>query len=367
MRASNLWRDGYRSFFLAFPPVGVVALVLWTLALHGRLRATPAEHGALMLWGVLGLAALGFLFTAYPRQNEASPLSPPLLVTALLLSLGSTGLLLASWVGAPTAAMGEGLRLVLWIGVTAWAARIAWASLRRKWEATTAAVPVALALGAVGQGLAAWGPNPSQGVSLGLHGFLIGLALSLLDRLLPFFSRSVPGWQGARRPWFIPALLAVLALRGLGWGPAWALDLGVLALVARQLYGWQAWKLAGAPMVAVLVVGVGWLVAGYAVDAALGPGPAATHLWTLGGLSTLVFGIATRVTRGHGGLPVALDGAGAAALILVQLAVVLRAVLPLIMSVPRGVMLDGSATLLMLALLVWWIRHAPLTWGDPKG
>ena len=367
MGTSALFRDGYRSFFLAFPLVGAVALTLWTLALHGRLHATPAEHGALMLWGVLGLAVLGFLFTAYPRQNEAPPPGPPLLLAALGLSLGSSALTLASWAGAPTAAWGAGLRLALWAGVLGWSLTVAIPSLRRKPEATTAAVPVALALGMVGQGLALWGPNPSQGVALGLHGWLIGLALSLLDRLLPFFSRAVPGWAGARRPYFIPALLLVLTLRGLGWGPAWAWDGGVLLLLARQLHGWQAWKLLRAPMVLVLVVAVGWLVVGYAVDIALGPGPAATHLWTVGGLGTLVLGIATRVSRGHGGLPVALDGAGATALVLVQLAALTRAVLPLVVDLPPAVAWDGGATLLSLALLVWLGRHAPLLWRLPKG
>lgn len=269
--------------------------------------------------------------------------------------------------GAPTAGLGTALGLVLWGGVTIWALRIAVPSYRRKPDATTAAVPVALILGLVGWGLARLGSNPSVGVMLGLHGFLIGLALSLLDRLLPFFARNVPGYDGARRPWFIPLLLPALALRGLGFGPPWLLDLAVLALLARQLHGLRVWRLTGAPMVAILVAAVGWIGVGYAVDALTGPGLWATHLWTVGGLCTLVLGIATRVTRGHGGLPVALDRWALAALVGVQLAVLLRVVLPALLPLPRGVMLDGSATLLMLALLVWWIRHAPLTWRGPKG
>lgn len=361
MPTGPLWREGYRPFFLVFPLAGLGALGLWIWSLAGGPPARPVDHAALMIWGVLGSAVLGFLLTAYPRQNDATPPTARALAWALGAQLALLGAMLGSWLGLPLGGLATALGASIWGGATVWAARIAAPSLRRKRDATTAAVPFALLAGLVGWLLTRLGQDPRQGVALGLHPFLIGVALSLLDRLLPFFaSKVVKGYDGVRKPFFTGPLLALLALRALGYGPLWLWDVGVLALLARQAAGWRAHRVLRAPMVAVLVLGVAWIAAGYAVDAALGQSPLATHLWTVGGLTTLVLGIATRVTRGHGGLPVALDGWGLAALLLVQAAALLRAALPAVIPLPSALQLHGSAALLGLALLLWWIRHAPL-------
>lgn len=202
---------------------------------------------------------------------------------------------------------------------------------------------------------------PRGGAALGLHVFLVGLALSLLDRLLPFFaSKAVKDYAGSRRPWFVGLLLATLLLRATGVVPTRIADLLVLALLGRQLAGWRAHRLLRVPMITVLLLAVGWLGLGYAVELVRGPGPASVHFWTVGGLCTLVLGIATRVTRGHGGLPVALDRWAALALLLVQGAAVLRALLPMVLAVPPSVQLFASAGLLGAAFLIWGFRHALL-------
>ena len=184
---------------------------------------------------------------------------------------------------------------------------------------------------------------------------------SLLDRLLPFFaSKAVKDYAGSRRPWFVGLLLATLLLRATGVVPTRIADLLVLALLGRQLAGWRAHRLLRVPMITVLLLAVGWLGLGYAVELVRGPGPASVHFWTVGGLCTLVLGIATRVTRGHGGLPVALDRWAALALLLVQGAAVLRALLPMVLAVPPSVQLFASAGLLGAAFLIWGFRHALL-------
>ncbi len=361
MSAPSLWKEGHRPFFLVFPGLGVLALGAWAWALEGGLAVRPVDHAALMIWGVLGSAVLGFLLTAYPRQNEATPPTRGALAVALVGQLGLAGSALGSWLGLPLGGLATLLGALVWGGMTLWAARIAWASLRRRWDDTTAAVPVALALGLVGWLLARQGSDPRLGVALGLHGFLIGLALALLDRLLPFFaSKAISGYAGQRGTWFVGPLLGALALPALGLGPAAVWDLVVLVLLARQLVRWRADQCLRTPLIAVLLLGVGWLVLGYGADALGGQGPLATHLWTIGGLCTLVLGIATRVTRGHAGLPLALDGWAAAAIGLVQVAVLLRAVLPAALGLGGAAPLVGAAAILGAALAIWLARHAPM-------
>ncbi len=361
MSADSLWKEGYRPFFLVFPVLGALALGVWGWALEGGPAVRPVDHAALMIWGVLGSAVLGFLLTAYPRQNEATPPTKGALAVTLAGQIGLVGASLGSWLGLPLGGLATLMGALVWGGATLWAARIAWPSLRRRWDDTTAAVPVALALGLAGWLLARLGSDPRMGVALGLHGLLVGLAVSLLDRLLPFFaSKAVPGYAGRRGPWFVGPLLGALTLRALGLGPVAVWDLVILALLARQLVRWRADQCLRTPLIAVLLLGVGWLAVGYAADAIGGQGPLATHLWTIGGLCTLVLGIATRVTRGHSGLPLALDAWGAAAIGLVQVAVLLRAVMPAALGLGGAAPLVGAAGILGAALAVWWIRHAPM-------
>ena len=357
----RLLREGYRPFFLFFPLIGATALGAWTLALRGRLSVTPTDHAVSMIWGVLGGAVLGFLLTAYPKQNDANPPSPRLLALFFGGWLATCVALLGSWLGAPTGELATALGALVWGGALGWTGSIAAVSLRRRWEPTTVAVPAALAAGLAGWLLARTGVAPGVGVALGLHVFLVGLALSLLDRLLPFFaSKAVKDYAGSRRPWFVGLLLATLLLRATGVVPTRIADLLVLALLGRQLAGWRVDRLLRVPMITVLLLAVGWLGLGYAVELVRGPGPASVHFWTVGGLCTLVLGIATRVTRGHGGLPVALDRWAALALLLVQGAAVLRALLPMVLAVPLSVQLFASAGLLGAAFLIWGFRHALL-------
>lgn len=353
-----LSREGYRPFFLFFPLVTLAAILLWVGALRGGFGAVgPLDHGGLMLWGALGGAALGFLLTAYPRQNEARPPTPRELAAALGLWGAFVLADLASWLGAPTGGLVTALGALLWGGAALWAARIAWTSLHKRWDATTAAVPGALLAAVVGWLTLRLGPDPLVGLRIGLHPFFIGLALSLLDRLFPFFaSKVVPGYGGSRWRGFQGPLLALLLARALGLGPAWLTDLGVILWTGRQVVGWQAWRGLRPPILGVLLLAVAWILAGYAVDAWAGE-LAATHLWTVGGLSTLILGIATRVSRGHGGKPLALGPTGLAAIGMIQLAAVFRAVLPLLAPVPDALRLDVPATLLALAMACWWAGH----------
>lgn len=367
MRQSAFWREGYRPFFVAFPLLGVLVLGAWVLALRGGLAITPVDHAAGMTWGVLGSAVLGFLLTAYPRQNGAEPPSRRGLALALTAQLGAVGALLGSWAGLPVAGLATVLGAAVWGGALVWAARIALPSLRKKWDPTTAAVPVALLAALAGWLLARAGPEPRLGLALGLHPFLIGLALSLLDRLLPFFmSKAIPGYRGRRAPYFVGPLLGLLALRALWPAAAFAADLSVVLVLLRQAVAWRVDQGIGKPMVAVLLLGVGWMILGYALDAILGPSSLTTHLLTVGGLTTLVFGIATRVARGHGGLPIALDRPAALALVLVQAAALLRALLALVVQLPATLQLTTSAALLGAAFLLWWARHAPLAFRAPE-
>lgn len=127
--------ESWRLFFPLACVAATAALSAWAAQLGGcSLGLTPAAHAGLMIHGVLGTGVLGFAMTAYPKQNEA-PLPGPLTlwIFAGLQLLGTAGWFL----GVPFAA-------ITWLAATIWAGRIALPSLRRKRDATTATVPIAL-------------------------------------------------------------------------------------------------------------------------------------------------------------------------------------------------------------------------------
>lgn len=359
-RVSPLSGEGYRPFFMLFPVWGALVIGLWALSLQGYGPMRPADHGAVMIWGVFGSGVLGFLLTAFPRQNEAKPPGPRGLALALGGQLATQAALLASWFGAPTRGLATALGAMVWGAMALWALRIALHSLRRKWDGTTAGVPIAIFAGLAGW-IAVGGEQTKLGFALGAYGFLSLLALALLDRLLPFFAgRVVDGYLGRRRRGFVALLAPMLLARAIG-GPHGWLDLGLVALLLWQWSGWRPDQALRAPMVAVLHLGMAWIVAAFAVSAAMGPaaGTLPIHLAMLGGLGTLLFGLATRVTLGHGGLPVQADGFTFAVLGLAQGAVLLRAVLPIFGASPAW-SLPLSALLLSAAFVTWAVRFVPL-------
>jgi uncharacterized protein involved in response to NO len=361
-RLAVLWREAWRPFFPLSALAGVVFLSLWGHSLSGGAPLSSIEHATAMIWGVFGSAVVGFLLTAFPRQNGAAPPSSRVLSALFAAQLAGLVALGASWMGAPTGVLASVLLLAVFASVLVIAVRVAVPALRKAYDGTTAFAPVAIGAGAVGLAIARFGPDPRLGLRLGVHGFLLLLALVLLDRLLPFFSKSVtPDYTGLRRKGFAPALALALLARAVT-DVVW-LDVVILAVLLRQWHGWGLRAVLQKPMIAVLHLGLTWIAAGYAAELFGAPGTLPTHLWMLGGMGTLLIGIATRVSLGHGGKPIRLDPVGAGVLALVQVAVVLRAVAPLAFPLSPAWMWIAPAISLSTAFAVWLLRFGPLALG----
>lgn len=355
-----LFREGYRLFFPWSAVLGLGLTVLWGGSFAGAwaMPMPPQTHGMAMILGVWGAAILGFLLTAYPRQNEALPPGPGLLSGILALHALSILAILPSGSMLPAPA-----RIVVaaapWIAAFVWAASIARTSLARRYDGTTAAVPFAFLAAAIAAGCFVGGAT-DLGVRLAIHGFAVVAGLAVLDRVLPFFSsRLVPSYTGRRAPAFAPLLGMAVGLRVCLPAQPWVGDIALIVLILRQLWGWQPWPAARHPMLGVIHLGVAWLVVGYVLDAAgAQPASLAAHAWLVGGLGTLWSGVTLRVTRGHGGQPIHLGVDGAIIVGAVQLAAVTRLIAGASAAGP-GVYALASA-LLAVAWTAWLVRIGPL-------
>lgn len=360
--------EAYRPFFLFGVLYATVFLVLWgirLLVLAGEVASALAalnfyEHAHAMIFGIVGSYVFGFSLTAFPRQNAAWPIDRRIVLGLLAFFVTGQLILLAGWLvaSAQVAFAGRLIEIISYAGVLSVLLPIGWKHLSKKWSWQPAIVLLGLIAGFAGASLDATG-----GLSVAIWASRIGIwpFLSLLIaafawQVVPYFtSRVVPGYEMGRGRWFLPltALLLWALVLSDRLAPGWpqaAVALALAAMFAREGLRWAPLQGARVPLVGVLLLGWLWLILGWIAIAvsALGFGRLnAVHVLTVGGIMTFVFAISTRVTLGHGGLPLRLGKAGALAIALVQLSVLIRIVAPF--HTGTGVMFGNAIAAFVLA------------------
>ena len=392
-RLSGLLQQPYRPFFLAGALYAFVTLAFWFIW-RETLRAgfglaipwtvAPARaHAVVMIWGVLTFYVFGFLLTAYVRWVAAS--EPPkaalvgwlaaLVVGQLLFVSGALGAGSLLVPGALVSAVAQ-ISLAVFLGR---------ALLRSNTQERLQprVVLIALCLSVIGLLLSAVGLTRDgsglyvPGLLLGLYGYLLLMITAVGHRLIPFFTvRVLGGNQGRRWGWTLPLVLALLALRivvffmpvtqGVLRAGA-GIDAGLFLVLARDVTSWQPGRALRNPMILVLYVAIFWVLVALGASAfsLLQPGgplrvdPLVLHALTVGGFSTLVLGISTRVALGHAGRPIVADGWILLAFGMIFVAALVRAVAPLLGgAAPQFV--HWAAIPWCLAFGIWLLRIGPL-------
>jgi uncharacterized protein involved in response to NO len=180
---------------------------------------------------------------------------------------------------------------------------------------------------------------PQRAVQLALDLILFIMAV-IGGRVIPMFTaNAVSGIQIARAPWLerlaLGSVLALLVLDLLG-APSPAVALGAaLAAVAHalRLALWRPWRTARRPMLWILHAAYLWIAVHLLLRACaavnLVPPSLATHALTVGAIGGLTVGMMTRTARGHTGRLLHPSRFEVAAYALVQLAAVVRVLVPL--------------------------------------
>lgn len=300
-------------------------------ARHGGLWPVPVWHlpapwlHALgLIYGLFAFYVFGFILTAGPRWLNQPDTAPAVFQPAFAL-LG-TGWLLAD-LGLLLPALlplGLGLALAGWLV----ALRFLWQLVARAESGNRrhiALVAGAHSFGAVGLAsflaLAAGGPAwlGPVAIALGLWGYLLPVFATVIHRMLPFFSSSVIRDFPKERPWWP---LAVILVGGLGHGAlslvdraawTWLADIPAAVAALRLTLLWRLRDSFAARVLAVLHVGFAWLGIAFGLFGlhslilllgGAGLGLAPMHALTIGFFSSMLLGMATRVTQGHSGLPI---------------------------------------------------------------
>lgn len=340
-------------------------------------------HAAVMVLGFMPLFFAGFLFTAGPKWLGVQ--GPDAAAITPALTLQATGWLLwlaGAHLGLQVAVAGA---FVAGVGLAAQNA-LFW----RLWRASAqhdrvhaTVIAVAGALGAlctVGMGVAmtlgAW-PVTMALVHTALWGFVVATYVSVVHRMIPFFTSGVLPMIEVWRPfWVLWLMLGAVVLEivsvwllvmGRGEGTGWRLLRCVLELGVGGVLVWLAgvWGLAQSlkiRLLAMLHLGFVWLGLSLLLSGAsqgllaaggvptLGLG--ALHALTMGFLGSILLAMVTRVACGHSGRALVADTGLWWLFWLLQVAVLLRI---------AGTLPQAGGGWLLAAALVWW--GVMLVWG----
>jgi uncharacterized protein involved in response to NO len=363
--------------------VGAHYAGFWPAPAWPLLLSFPASllHAMLTSCSVFPLFIFGFILTAGPRWQGAGDLAQRHFVPAFLL-LASGWLLVWAALLLPGLLV-AGLALVLggWAAVALTLVRIA--RLRAVDREHIVYVTLAVWFGAAGLGAflayaAGTGPSWARlGISLVVWGFLLPVFLTVAHRMLPFFTGSwLRGYVVHRPAWVLRLLLGASAAHGamtLLGRPEWLWMADVPALLAAARLSWLWWDRAAMKnrMLAVLHLAFAWVAPAFALFAVqsllwqVAPGllgQAPLHALTLGFFSSMLLGMASRVTLGHSGQAVASDRLMWQAFCAMQGAAVLR-VLSEVPALPGAhVIMWVSSALWLGAFAIWAQRFAHALW-----
>lgn len=373
-----------------------VSALWWTAVLIARAMgyapelalAPAAAHALLMAQGFTPLFIAGFLFTAGPKWLGLPEVSARSLLPSVALMLSGWLLALAGFQWH-TLMASAGIALV----ASGWSlfcqrfiALLRQSRMDNRVHATVVAVACSIGAAALWLAAAALALGSitllRSATLLALWGFVATVFVTVSHRMIPFFSASAVPLLDAWRPmWLLWVLVAlpwlelVPAVAELWWWPLPAVLRWVqvgLELPAAVLLLWLAvrWGLVQSLKIRLLAMlhgGFVWLGLALALSGIshllmaltageLSLGLAPLHAMTMGYLGATLFAMATRVSSGHGGRPLAADNIAWALYWVLQAAVLLRVLAALWPAAATALTLLGVLTW-AAATVGWAIRY----------
>lgn len=375
----------HRITFLPGAVMAVLGMLWWMLDLESRRAGGgglapeglpgPLLHAWIMLYGLFPFFIFGFLFTALPNWLNGPRIErPAYTATGLLMAVGGA---LVFFLPVP----GLVLHLAGWgTGLAALLKTLTGAQPQDKrhgWIAWGA-----LALGWLGNALfLAWllgdFPDlPAWSDALGIWACLVPIFLTVCHRMVPWFTSRVVANYVLIRPYgpLYAMLAASLAHGALAAGGlarfTWLADLPLAGIAFWFVSRWGIARSLQVRLLAMLHIAFVWAGAAFLLHAAdslagfLGldwtAGLAPLHALGIGFFSTMLVGMASRVSLGHSGRPLEADAATWRLFWLVQAAALVR-MLPDLLPLP-GHLVSLSGLLWLLAFGIWAWKYAPFYW-----
>lgn len=374
----------------------LLVVIYWGIELTGRYTTlwSPlslnipgfALHPFLMLYGVFPFFMFGFLMTTYPRWMNTTEIPRSRYVPAWVGLTVGMGLF---YIGLFTQPIWVTLRLLLFLAGWAWALAALWAVYRgapaadRYYETWLNA---ALVMGWLGA--AAWlgwrlgAPTFWYAFSLkaGFWLFLIPVLVIVAHRMIPFFSSCVLRPYTLVQPrWSIPLMAVavtghvVLSLTG-HWQWRFIADFALAFLALHHAWHWGFRRALAHRLLAVLHIAWAWFAAGMLLHGVQSLilmttghwwfAHAPQHVLALGFITTMTLGMATRVTLGHSGRALQVNGFTWACFLSLSGATLTRvaADVPWLPGGYTGPLNLATALIWLAFITPWVLYYGPMLW-----
>lgn len=373
----------HRLFFFLATLLLLLASAWWCVVLVLRLfgAALPAAiaptlvHAAAMLYTFIPMYMFGFLFTAGPSWlGVKGPGVAALRPAALLAFAGGVSMIALSIVSMPASGAAALVLCACWARYLLIFARLIRESTApdRRHARLVLAFMLPGVAGLACYALLCFSDDQrwfSWVIVAGLWWFALPVFLTVIHRMLPFFTAAVLPSIAAWRPfWVLWCFLAASAghgaieIAGLS-SYAWSVDAPAAVFLLWLSLRWGLLHSLRIRLLAMLHLGFVWLGIAYAlsaIDAALtlagarGLGLAPLHAVTMGFAASVMFAMVTRVTRGHSGSSLSADDATWFLFWLLQAATLLR--------LGSELWPQGYAWLMTAAILAWLAAFAGWAW-----
>lgn len=326
----------HRMFFFGGAVQSILTLTWWLADLGGRygvlyapiswtLSATDA-HAFLMIYGFFPFFIFGFLMTTFPRWMNGREVERRAYVPAfILLAIGTLLFYAGLIVGFVLLKLALLLFLAGW-GMGLYALLSVYLQAKHPDKRHATITSAALVIGWLL--IAGFASDEAHLVAIakvgGIWLILLPVYFAVSHRMIPFFSANViPEYKIVRPDWvlaLIPGFAfvhGILELTGLhAW--TWLVDLPMAASAIYLTFAWRLRDSLAVPILGMLHIGFAWLGIAlllYTIQslALLLTGQlilakAPLHALTIGYFTSIVLGMATRVTLGHSGQALKIDG-----------------------------------------------------------
>ncbi len=370
-----LFALGFRPFFLLSALFAVLSIALWVPTFVGWLPLNSyygqiGWHSHEMIFGYSAAVVAGFLLTAVRNWTEMATLQGWTL--AALTLVWSLGRILPFFASAlPT----ELIALVDLSFLPAFAIGIGVPLVRHGAWRNVLFLPL-LALFWVANLLVhleilGFVPNLAhQAVLLGLD-LIVLLIVIMGGRVIPFFTERALEGVAIKR-WTAIEWLAIIGAIAITLGEFLLINrhvVGVLAGIAAiangiRLGGWYNHGVWRVPLLWVLHLGYGWVVAGFLLKAGSAwgvvPPQFTLHAFAVGSIGVLTLGMMARVSLGHTARPLKVGAGMVFAFGAVNLAAVTRGLLPILYPHWFSQLVILSGVLWLAAFAIFVAVYAPI-------
>ncbi len=200
---------------------------------------------------------------------------------------------------------------------------------------------------------------------------IIIMILVIAGRVFPFFTeRGLHGTLIIKNPLLdalsIGSAVAVFALQLSAVSGLFLALTAIFAMAVNsaRLAGWYVQRIWYVPLLWILYTGYAWIILGFILTALSAYSwvlpSLALHAFTLGGIGVLTLGMMARVSLGHTGRALRVSNAMAVGFVLINVAALLRVLLPLALPNWYNLIIYGSTLSWLAAFSLFMFVYAPI-------